>query len=54
MSIKLSQNQLSHIAKMNQGMDPLAMSNRRSTQVQRDRKAAQKRGYSKHKGRMDF
>lgn len=51
-TVNLSQSQLREEAMMRSGLNPKAMSMRRGSQVQRDRRAEDRRGHSKHKSRM--
>jgi hypothetical protein len=49
LSIKLSTSQLRDAAMRQQGLSPKALAIKPGTRVEGDRKAASKRGYSKHK-----
>lgn len=52
--LKLSQSQLKNSALVAAGMNPAALAIKPGTRVEKSRKALSKRGYQKHKGRMDF
>ena len=50
-SLQLSQSQLRAAAMTREGLSPKAWGMKPGTRVERNRKAAAKRGYAKHKGK---
>jgi hypothetical protein len=50
--VKLPQHTIRDTAMIQQGLNPKALAMKPGTRVQRDRRAANKKGYIKHKGKV--